>query len=141
MQCLHGVVLNLAQYLASNLTHHLRAWRLFVQKYGNTKQSVQILDWVEHGMKLEFVFPFSPGQVPPDLRDKHPRNDKKMQLVEELLCKTVGAKLVHAMLHRDSPAPVQVAWFQGMYTIGSRGLQSMHTNKHVYVLTAYLVRL
>ena len=63
----------------------------------------QDVNWVEHGVLLEFVHPVSPGQ------ERHPHYHSKLQLVEQLLCDAVGPGVVGSMLGRDSAAQVQFA--------------------------------
>lgn len=62
-----------------------------------------MLDWTAHGVKLEFVNPFAPGQ------DKHPCFKQKLQVVQSLLHNTVGPEATPNMLNRDKPAPVRFA--------------------------------
>ena len=100
---LHAMMLDPAKFVAGNLTRHLAAWQIFCNKFGHTKQARQALAWVAEGIRFQFVSPFSPGQ------EKHPRYRSKLQLVEQLLCSTVGPELVREMLHRNQPAPVHFA--------------------------------
>lgn len=86
MAYLCNIMLDPVKFAAGNVTRHLVAWQLLFDKLGHSKRSRQVLHWMEHGVLLEFVDPFSPGQ------EHHPRYHSKLKLVEQLLCDTAGRR-------------------------------------------------
>lgn len=49
MAYLHTVMLDPAQFVASNLTKHLVAWQALFARLGHSKGSRHVLDWVANG--------------------------------------------------------------------------------------------
>ena len=79
---LHSFVLDPKNFVVGNIKQHLVAWQCYFARYGNTVRSSQVLHWIAHGVRLEFVNPFAPGQ------DKHPHFKQKLQFVQSLLHRT-----------------------------------------------------
>ena len=96
-------LLDPAQFVAGNLRHHLVAWQLFFKTVGHSSKAASVLAWIQHGVPLDFIHPFSEQQ------QLHPRFKDRIQLVEGLLDKTLRSEHTEAFLDCDSPAQVQFA--------------------------------
>ena len=103
MAIVKSFLLDPAQFVAGTPRHHLPAWQQYFSEFGLNSKASAVLQWVEHGVSFEFVHPFS------DVQKRHPRYDERVQLVQDLLCKTVGVESVNALLDRDTPGQVQFA--------------------------------
>jgi len=57
----------------------------------------------EHGVSFSFVHPCS------EVQQRHPQFTESLQLVKDLLSKTVGAELAKALLDREIPGQVHFA--------------------------------
>ena len=86
-----------------NLRTHLPAWQQFFVIFGHTSKTDSVLDWIKNGVSLRFVHPRAAEQT------AHPRFGKRIQLVAELLAKTVGAEHVQLYLDCEHPQQVQFA--------------------------------
>ena len=73
-QCqMESILLRPGDFEAGNLRKHLPAWRQFFLCFGHTAQSKQVLSWIEHGLKFEFVAVHAKSQL------QHPRFEKRLQ--------------------------------------------------------------
>ncbi len=89
LQHLQDFMLDPAQFDAGNLRQHGVAWEFLFASFGDSAKPRQVLDWIKHGVCLDFVSPFSDDQR------KHPRFASRMHLVEHLLLATVDKYDVH----------------------------------------------
>ncbi|KAL0020912.1 hypothetical protein WJX77_010448 [Trebouxia sp. C0004] len=103
-QCqMENILLSPNDVEAGNLRNHLPAWHQFFLCFGHTARSKQVLSWIEHGLKFEFVAVHAKSQL------QHPRFGPRMQLVEKLWFKTVGRNDVAKLLLGDKPSQVHFA--------------------------------
>lgn len=96
-------LLNPKDFVVGNLRTHLPAWQQFFVIFGHTSKTDSVLDWIKNGVSLRFVHPRAAEQT------AHPRFGKRIQLVAELLAKTVGAEHVQLYLDCEHPQQVQFA--------------------------------
>ena len=68
---------------------------MLFQQYGSTERSKQVLSWIAHGAKSQFVSPFSSEQ------EFHARYHSKLKEVQQWLSKTVAPEAVRL---RSTPA-------------------------------------
>ena len=139
MAIVKSFLLDPAQFVAGTPRHHLPAWQQYFSEFGLNSKASAVLQWVQHTVSFEFVHPFS------DVQKRHPRYNERVQLVQDLLCKTVGAESVNALLDRDTPGQVQLltefhahtivillgsnvmsCWHQGLLLSGTRLVQYNH---------------
>lgn len=75
-------------------------WEAYFQAFGHTTRSKSVLQWLKQGLLVQWVPVNGESQV------AHPRFERRLQLVKELLGPTVGPEAVVAKLqgsrHRDS---------------------------------------
>lgn len=99
----HEFLLDPQQFRAGNVRHHLPAWQQLFAQFGTSHKAHSVLQWIEHGVSFDFVHPQSTVQ------HSHPRFEERLQLVADLLCKTVGDEFVNAFLDCDTPRQVHFA--------------------------------
>lgn len=100
---MENIMLHPDDFEAGNLQNHLTAWKQFFHCFGHTAKSKQVLSWIEQGIQLDFVAVHAPSQL------QHPRFGARLQLVQQLLIKTVGKKHVDKLLLGNKPSQVQFA--------------------------------
>ena len=103
LQHIKGFMLDPAQFTAGSLRQHVVAWEFLFDSYGHSAKSRQVMDWIKHGVHLDFVSPCSEAQR------KHPKFSSRLHVVEQLLLATVDKCDVPSMLNRTSSAQVQFA--------------------------------
>lgn len=96
-------LLDSSQYRAGNIRHHMPAWQQLFATFGTTSKASSVLHWIEHGVSFDFVHPQSVVQ------QGHPRYQERLQLVLDLLSKTVPAESMNALVDCDVPGQVHFA--------------------------------
>ena len=71
--------------------------------FGLTSKAAAVLQLIEHGVLFGFVHPCS------EVQQRHPRFAECLHLVKDLLSKTVGTGLLHALLESEVPGQVHIA--------------------------------
>lgn len=99
----HSFLLDPKQFQAGNPRHHLPAWQMLFDAFGRSHKSDMVLNWIEHGVSFDFVHPQS------SIQQSHPRYQERLQLVTELLSKTVPADSIDDYINCDSPKSVHFA--------------------------------
>ena len=96
----HKFVLPLQHFRAGFISTRLAVWQCYFKHFGLTAKAKQILQWLQHGLDIHWV-PYDAAS-----QHKHPKYHKRLQLIRELLRKTVGAHRVEAALHGNMPQQV-----------------------------------
>ena len=87
-------------FRAGFMSTRLEVWQCYFQHFGMIAKAKQILQWLRHGLDIHWVPHDASSQ------QTHPKYRKKVQLVRELLQKTVGAQGVEPALHGSEPLQV-----------------------------------
>ena len=100
LACVHTFLLPLPQFRAGFISTRVEVWQCYFEHFGMTAKAQQILQWLQHGIDIHWV--------PHDAvcQQKHPKYRKRLQLVRELLHKTVGADGVEPALQGNEPQQV-----------------------------------
>ena len=105
----HSFLLPLNNFRAGFISTRFEVWQLYFQHFGMTSKAKRILQWLQHGLGICWVPHDASSQ------QKHPRYNKKVQLVRKLLHKTFGAQGVDSALHGAEPQQVH---FKNRVSVG-----------------------
>ena len=103
LACVHSFLLPLQHFRAGFASTRLDVWQHYFQHFGMTAKAKHILQWLQHGLDIQWVAFDAVSQ------QKHPRYKKKVHLVRELLHHTVGPPGVEPALHGTQPQQVHFA--------------------------------
>lgn len=96
-------LLDPGHFVAGNIRHHLPAWKALFDSIGVSSKAAAVLQWVEHGVSFDFVHPLA------EVQQAIPRYKERLQLVHDLLSKTVSAGSIDELLDCDTPGQVHFA--------------------------------
>jgi len=103
LACVNGFLLPLKNFRAGFASTRLDAWQHYFLHFGMTAKAKQILQWLQQGLDIRWVACDAASQ------QKHPRYNKKIQLVKKLLHHTVGPQGVEAAMQDTEPQQVHFA--------------------------------
>ena len=101
-QQVHSIVLQPESFKAGFISTRLPVWQIYFDKYGWTSKAKMVCSWLKDGFNVQWVPIHHPSQL------KHPRFQKRLKLVQDLLIKTVGPD--RAMLALAGKEPQEVVF-------------------------------
>ena len=100
LRSITSFLLDPSQFTAGYISHTHDLFKLYFSSFGSiTSAGKQILQWLQHGLRIEWVPYNSPSQ------QMHPRYSSKLQQVKQLISQTLGEYSVHALLAKSEPQP------------------------------------